>query len=317
VMPSKRHRPFTRRHQKAIEAGTLCVGLPDRIRTRIWKTISDYDYPVSYQPNPYDQWTKDTSGLRLLPEILERVYGVESLTDKTKGFYEPVSDVLKPFFLSCTGDQVFDVVELFWANMPNQKNECQRDLNDAMQDNGFHWIFCDGYFLKLDSKWMQDNVLGQAHELLGRGAYDGTLDELREARSYLAADDFKAAKHTAGKSMESLLKAILGLEEGNARKLIDGLKTTNFYDEFPDPLVPGFGDNVLMALPFIRNKLAGHGQGSDVVIVPRSVAELSVNLAGTFLLFLIKRHLEVGSEVVRDEDIQSGSQTKLDDGTPF
>ena len=311
------HRAFSRRQQKAIEAGTLSVDLPERVRVRVWKTLLHYDFPVSYRPDPNDGWIENTSGLRMLPEILERVYGRDSLNDSKVEVRDPIEDELKPFFFACTGAEVFDIVELFWADMSDQKIEFQHDLNEALQDDGCHWILCDGYFMKLDSQWMEDHVLSQAHEFLGKGNYDGALDELREARGYLAADDFKAATHAAGKSMESLLKAILSREDGTAKKLIDGLKDTHFYDEFPAPLLPGFGDSVLMTLPFIRNRLAGHGQGNEVVVVPRSIAELSVNLAGTFLLFLIKRHLEVGPEP-EQVDLTEPSPPKVpEDDIPF
>lgn len=313
------HRPFSRRHQKAIDAGTLSVDLPERVRVRIWKTLLHYDFSISYQPDPSDRWIENTTGLRELPEKLERVYGMDGLTGCKKVGRDPIDDELKPFFFSCTGAEVFDIVELFFLDMFELKSEFQHDLNEALQDEGGHWILCDGYFLKLDSRWMEDYVLSQAHEFLGKGKFDGALDELREARNYLTAGEGKAATHAAAKSMESLLKALLGSEDGTAKILIDGLKETDFFAELPEPLVRGFGDNVLMALPFLRNKLAGHGQGKEVVAVPHSFAELSVNLAGAFILFLIKRHLEV-NPVAAEKEIpeSSSSETPIpDDDIPF
>lgn len=44
-----------------------------------------------------------------------------------------------------------------------------------------------------------------------------------------------------------------------------------------------------MTLPALRNKLGGHGQGTDIVEVPRSIAELAVYLAGAFIVFLAGR----------------------------
>lgn len=293
MMPRIAHRPFSKRQLKTGGAGSLSVELSTCARNRVWKTLLAYDYPVSYQPDPNDRWIENTTGLRMLPSILERIYGCESIAGSKEDGYCPINDELKPFFSACLGIEVFDIVELFFADMPDKRSEFQRDMNEALLDDGFHWILCDGYFMKLDSEWMETNVLCQVHDHLGRGNYDGALEEFREARSYLAADDFKAAIHSAGKSFESLLKAIQGREDGNARQLVDGLKGTHFYDDFPSALLKGFGDSVLMTLPFIRNNLSGHGQGNDVVVVPRSIAELSVNLAGTCILFLIKRHLEV------------------------
>lgn len=48
-----------------------------------------------------------------------------------------------------------------------------------------------------------------------------------------------------------------------------------------------------MCLPFLRNRLGGHGQGEAVVEVPRTYAELAVHLAGSLLQFCVKRALEL------------------------
>lgn len=45
-------------------------------------------------------------------------------------------------------------------------------------------------------------------------------------------------------------------------------------------------------LPFLRNRLAGHGQGAAVVEVPLIYGELTMQLAATFHNFLISKHLE-------------------------
>lgn len=69
------HRPFSKRHQKVIEAGTLCVDLPERARNRLWKILCYYDFPTCFQPDPYDQWTVNSTGLREFTSLLERIYG--------------------------------------------------------------------------------------------------------------------------------------------------------------------------------------------------------------------------------------------------
>jgi len=65
------------------------VDLSERVRVRIWKTLLHYDFPVSYQPDPYDNWMHNSTGLRELPETLERIYGIDSLTAQTKSGYDP------------------------------------------------------------------------------------------------------------------------------------------------------------------------------------------------------------------------------------
>ena len=45
----------------------------------------------------------------------------------------------------------------------------------------------------------------------------------------------------------------------------------------------------MVSLPFHRSRLSGHGQGSDVVGVPRLYAELALHLAAAVNSFLIHK----------------------------
>ncbi len=44
---------------------------------------------------------------------------------------------------------------------------------------------------------------------------------------------------------------------------------------------------VLEALPVLRHNLGGHGQGESPVDAPRSYGNLALNLAATFVTFLL------------------------------
>jgi HEPN domain-containing protein len=123
--------------------------------------------------------------------------------------------------------------------------------------------------------------------------YEGALDEFNEARNDLASGDFKGAIHNACKSFESCLKTILGQQSGSASTLIRGLFDTGFYSDLPEDVGRAFGEEVLMALPFIRNRLGGHGQGQEKREFSRTYAELAVHLAGSLIHFSISRALEV------------------------
>ena len=51
-------------------------------------------------------------------------------------------------------------------------------------------------------------------------------------------------------------------------------------------------DQVFKALPFLRNKLGGYGQGMDVVAIPPAYGDLAIQIAAAFQNFLITKHLE-------------------------
>jgi hypothetical protein len=55
--------------------------------------------------------------------------------------------------------------------------------------------------------------------------------------------------------------------------------------------VAGREKSIQETVPFLRNTLAGHGQGQKVVIVSRELAELCLHLSGALILYCIRRQL--------------------------
>lgn len=132
---------------------------------------------------------------------------------------------------------------------------------------------------EVDSQFLEAYVVARSYELLKAEGFEGALDELNQARNGLAADNVEGAIHNSCKSLESALKAIVRAEAGSASVLIRQLGDIGFYDGLPDDVARSFGEQVLMALPFMRNRLGGHGQGSVIVDEPRVYDELAVHLA--------------------------------------
>jgi hypothetical protein len=74
-----------------------------------------------------------------------------------------------------------------------------------------------------------------------------------------------------------------------------------------------FGESVLKALPFLRNRLGGHGQGAEVVETPRAYAELAVHLAGALIRFAVAKALERRSKGQQ----QTPAAAAAEDDVPF
>jgi hypothetical protein len=52
-----------------------------------------------------------------------------------------------------------------------------------------------------------------------------------------------------------------GLQHANADQLIKAMLSQKYFDDLPEDIRSGFAEQVMKTLPFMRNKLAGHGQG--------------------------------------------------------
>ena len=169
----------------------------------------------------------------------------------------------------------------------------------------------DGQFFKIDSEFLNLHVVARSYELLKAERFEGALDEPNQARNELTTGNLKEAIHKACRSLESVLKAILNTESGSASSLITRLVEYGFYEGIPEDAAKAFGDQVLMALPFLRNRLAGHGQGTKVIDVPEVYGELAVHLAAAFILFIVQRSIQLKG---KPDDIESEGSS---DDIPF
>jgi hypothetical protein len=249
--------------------------------------------------NPYWEttdstgWHSTTDLLREIDHSLKGIYGIDGLYVKDSTD-QRLEVNLEDFFNRTYPSRSLDIVELFYAGISNeQKILFQRDFNSISEEEGCDWRLTDGQFFQVNSEFLALQVIARSYELMKAEGYEGALDEFNEARNDLASGDFKGAIQNACKSFESTLKIILERQTGNASNLIRGLFEAGIYSDLPEEVGRAFGDSVLMALPFLRNRLGGHGQGQEKLEFSRSYAELAVNLAGSFIHFSISRSLEL------------------------
>jgi len=113
--------------------------------------------------------------------------------------------------------------------------------------------------------------------------------KLFRSNSY-AKKEYEDTVNEAAKSFESAMKSVLTnlnitfTPNDAAQKLINRLTAKNIIDSYTN--------NIFTGLPTIRNKLSGHGDGLIPIVVNSSYAEFSLNLAGSLIVFLIKRYQE-------------------------
>lgn len=308
---------FSKRHETAIFEKKIRLSLPRRLRKRIWLLLEKHNFSYDYRPDPNNSWISSTSVLKEIVPELHRRYGVDKLMAfiEEKNARGPVD--LEGFVAGAYPSQVFDVVELFFHELPQNgdKYAFQREINDVLEEEGVEWRLADGRFFKVDSEFLATQVIERCYELLKAEGFQGALDEFNEARKDLDAGDCKGAIHNACKSFESVLKSILNRDTGNASTLIRDLPTTGFYAGVPEEVSKAFGEQVLMALPFLRNRLGGHGQGEEVVNVPRFYAELAIHLSASFMLFAMKRSLEMSGHKKAEQE--GAEPESLEDDVPF
>ena len=122
--------------------------------------------------------------------------------------------------------------------------------------------------------------------------YQGANEEFLNAHQHYRHDRYKECLVDALKAFESTLKAICakrGWETkppGTAKALINTCFQEGLFPEFLESQMGSIRSLLESGVPTVRNKLGGHGQGTEPVDVPEYFARYALNLAATSILFV-------------------------------
>ena len=288
-----RPKVFSKRHPETAKEAVLSPA----VRQRIWYVMEEC--AQHDDPNSFSNWTWD-----VLPVRLKKEHGWQDFRAyKSKSEYETL-DNIKEFILRGMQRFVLDACELFYDLLLEGKgrtysiadpNQYQSKLNVIFEDANLPWRMLEGRILRADSKWLEAEIYAKATEFLTVQGFEGALNEFQQARSNLSSGDNKGAIHAANLALESTIKGILNIEQERPgalfRKLIDSGLVPDYHQGF----LKAFEEHILRSVSMARNfeKGVGHGQGTNVSEPPKSLAELAVNLSGVFMLYLLKRYIEL------------------------
>jgi hypothetical protein len=168
------------------------------------------------------------------------------------------------------------------------------DLNHRLLEHGVGYQYASGKIIKADSEYLHAEVVRPALALLQDARYSGANDEFLKAHEYYRKDEAKDCLVYCLKALESTLKTICSIR-GWIFKPTDTASGL-FEVCFKNGLVPTFLQSHYSALrntlesgvPPVRNKLGGHGQGTQVVTVPPHYAAYALHMTGSALQFLIE-----------------------------
>ena len=284
---------FSQRYHRPLEQKALQVDIPEPVRRKLWSWLAANNPSLGIQRDPNDRWISNSSVLEETEIDLAIEHGWNGVTGAPDSSQTDPHPCLRDIFYSGAGQFVFDAIEMAGRMMDRDQCEALRQkVNLLCEMHECPWRLADGEFFKLDSDFMGARLVSTAHDALGANQFTGAADEFAKARQYLASEDIKETIYYASHSFESVMKVLTGLQHANADKLIKELSSAGYFDDLPESIRSGFAEQTLKTLPFLRNKLGGHGQGATIVQVPRVYGDLAVQLAAVFHNFLIAKHLE-------------------------
>ena len=294
---------FSRRYKDLLDAEENLIGgdaegsIPYDARVRLARVMEDFREPIVIQPDRYSDRSVGTDALMFAIGELngEYDYQIVNLDFMTLGSGLDETHALA----NTSAPYLFDLIELQYEVLSddpeNGKEAFRKEVNTVFREHDVPWLLADGRLLKIDAKQFEQDLKLKAIETMKElkdavPRYQGAYDELTKAVEFLRRSDYADAVTNAAKSYESVLKVICGQgsETSTARDL-----TRRVVKEGKVVLPQSLGEdafqsNVLMSLPFIRNKTAAHGAGPLECGPDEPLANLAVNLACALNTYLIQ-----------------------------
>ncbi len=296
---------FSKRFAKALKEKTLQVKIPGPVRNRLKKAVVDHDEVVRYSGPQNPTFYIENWASEMLPEILEKEFGITELKCPIKGSRKGESCTPLEYIVRGTRHQTtFDILELFYRELygGNQKN-FQHTVNEIFEESELPFIMIDGDIFSSD---LDNNIRAQSLKILETVGFEGALAEFKQAQEYFSDDKYKESINYCNLSIESVLKTILKLSREKPGKLFAEFIKSGYVPEYFDDFLKEF-EHILRSVAIIRNQVlgVGHGQGDSVNDVPKSLADLSIDLSSVLIKFIINRYLE--SEPPQEESFDSSN----------
>jgi AbiJ N-terminal domain 4 len=261
-----------------------------------------------------DAFGKDRTGRR----CPENAYGqIKGALCREYGLFElvaqPDSDahsVLNFFLTEKNVERALDVVELcfrfisidiagskqykYETNRQIEPNDAIDELNQRFKESGVGYQFESHEIIRVDSEFIHSEAVKPTLQLLRGDGFKGANEEFLLAHEHYRHGRYKECLVDSLKSFESTMKAICKIrgwttQPGDtAKALIAVCFNHNLLPAYLESQMGSLRSLLESGIPTIRNKLGGHGQGSDPIIVPDYLARYALNLTATCILFLME-----------------------------
>ena len=250
----------------------------------------------------------------LIHNILCEEYGVFTLDERYRilnNRYQDHAQAIFDFLLQTQEtEKAIDVIELSFSyidSLLTQTKGCAyianlaiEKLNNRFREHGVGYQYESDQIIRVDSQLVHSEVVQPALSmLLSDPIYKGTNAEFLNAHEHYRKQRYKECLNDCLKAFESCLKAICDQRRWNynkkkdtAKRLIDIVFEKELIPQSMQSHFTGLRSMLDSGVPPLRNHLAGHGQGSQVVSVPEFIAAYALHLTAANILLLARAHDE-------------------------
>lgn len=206
-------------------------------------------------------------------------------------------------------DRVIDLVELVCRVIERittkydylRRGNCEQiakdaieELNARLKEHHVGYQYTGGEIIRVDSELIHAEVVKPALRLLSGQGYAGAQEEFLSAHEHYRHGRNKEALVDCLKAFESTMKAICDKHgwqrepNATASQLIKSLFEKELVPVFWQTQMNALKSSLESAVPTGRNRLAGHGQGSEPVSVPNYLAGYMLHMTAATILFLVE-----------------------------
>jgi len=305
---------FSKR-QKKLRGDVPDIYIYDDVPNPLRVQIVHIWYDVLGDTNQYPRYQSVESAYKFIVDTLCREYGFFNLPSPNYNEFDNNLHELANFFLNEKDiEKVIDVIELSFKvinhatkhyNYLNRENRIKlienavNELNSRFKEHGVGFQFVENEIIRIDSELLHEEAVKPALKLLNQKNYQGAQEEFLSAYEHYRHGKHKESLNDCLKAFESTMKAICDKHKweyqanATAKKLIEIC--------FAQDLVPSFWQNQLTSLrsmlessiPTGRNKLSGHGQGTEPTTIPNYLVAYMLHMTASTLVFLTMAEKEI------------------------
>ncbi|MEH2410379.1 MAG: hypothetical protein V7K36_16425 [Nostoc sp.] len=173
-------------------------------------------------------------------------------------------------------------------------DEAIKELNYRFREHGVGYQYESGEIIRVDSQIIHAEAVKPVLELLSDTRFQGANEEFLKAHEHYRHGRYKECLVECLKSFESTMKTICDIrgwiyQPGDpAKNLINVCFQNNLIQPYLQTQFTSLKSNLESGVPTMRNKNAGHGQGSQPLTVPQYFAAYQLHLTASTILFLLE-----------------------------
>jgi hypothetical protein len=280
--------------------------VPHQLRVQIIHIWNDVlGGPEAYKDEFFGPETRDC--YKGIVEILRREYGVFQLPPGQSTSWHHMKELAEFLLQEKDVERVLDAVEVSFRLIDlvvrdrsplniyppgPAADSAIEELNTRLREHGVGYYFSSGEIIRIDSELIHAEAVKPALRLLSQPWLEGAQQEFLSAHGHYRAGRFKEALADALRSLESTLKSVCAKRHwavprnATSSTLIDVCLKHGLIPEMWQSQFGGLRSILEGGVPPARNRLGGHGQGSEVQTVPQHIVAYVLHMTAATIVFL-------------------------------